>query len=76
MTDPGLPACERHTVFPSPKLVPKKTNAFNDPFGYGYRGGDFYNPETDLRTSSRNVANFGGTRRLFGLGFRGVRSAE
>jgi formylglycine-generating enzyme required for sulfatase activity len=45
-------------------------------FGYGYRGGDFYNPETDLRISSRNVANFGGTRRLFGLGFRAVRSAE
>lgn len=45
-------------------------------FGYGYRGGDFYNPETDLRTSSRNVANFGGTRRLFGLGFRAVRSAD
>ncbi len=45
------------------------------PFGFGYRGGDFYNPETDLRTSSRNVANFGGTRRLFGLGFRAVRSA-
>lgn len=44
-------------------------------FGYGYRGGDFYNPETDLRTSSRNVANFGGTRRLFGLGFRAVRSS-
>ncbi len=43
-------------------------------FGYGYRGGDFYNPEADLRISSRNVANFGGTRRLFGLGFRAVRS--
>jgi len=44
-------------------------------YGYGYRGGDFFNPETDLRTSSRNVANFGGTRRLFGLGFRAVRSS-
>lgn len=45
-------------------------------FGYGYRGGDFYNPEADLRVSSRNVANFGGARRLFGLGFRAVRSVE
>lgn len=45
-------------------------------FGYGYRGGDFYNPETDLRTSSRNAATFGGTRRLFGLGFRAVRSDD
>jgi formylglycine-generating enzyme required for sulfatase activity len=44
-------------------------------WGFGYRGGDFFNPERDLRTSSRNVANFGGTRRLFGLGFRAVRSA-
>ena len=43
-------------------------------FGFGYRGGDFYNPERDLRISSRNVATFGGTRRLFGLGFRAVRS--
>jgi formylglycine-generating enzyme required for sulfatase activity len=51
-----------------------RTGAFG-PFGYGYRGGDFYNPETDLRVSSRNVASFGGTRRLFGLGFRAVRSA-
>ncbi len=43
-------------------------------FGFGYRGGDFYNPERDLRISSRNVATFGGARRLFGLGFRAVRS--
>jgi hypothetical protein len=43
-------------------------------WGFGYRGGDFFNPERDLRTSSRNVATFGGTRRLFGLGFRAVRS--
>jgi hypothetical protein len=43
---------------------------------YGNRGGDFYNPETDLRISSSNVASFGGSRRLFGLGFRGVRSAR
>lgn len=45
-------------------------------WGFGYRGGDFFNPERDLRISSRNVANFGGTRRLFGLGFRAVRSAK
>jgi len=45
-------------------------------FGFGYRGGDFYNPERDLRISSRNVATFGGTRRLFGLGFRAVRSVS
>jgi len=43
--------------------------------GFGYRGGDFWNPELDLRVSARNVATFPGARRLFGLGFRGVRSA-
>lgn len=30
MTDHGLPAQEMHAVFPSPKLVPKKTTAFID----------------------------------------------
>ena len=43
--------------------------------GFGYRGGDFWNPELDLRVSARNVATFPGPRRLFGLGFRAVRSA-
>ncbi len=43
--------------------------------GFGYRGGDFYNPELDLRVSARNVATFAGARRLFGLGFRAVRTA-
>ena len=43
--------------------------------GWGYRGGDFYNPELDLRVSARNVATFAGTRRLFGLGFRAVKSS-
>jgi formylglycine-generating enzyme required for sulfatase activity len=43
--------------------------------GFGYRGGDFWNPELDLRVSARNVATFPGARRLFGLGFRAVRSA-
>ena len=41
--------------------------------GFGYRGGDFWNPEMDLRVSARNVATFPGARRLFGLGFRAVR---
>ena len=53
--------------------IASRERAFGD-YGFGYRGGDFYNPERDLRTSSRNVATFGGTRRLFGLGFRAVRS--
>jgi formylglycine-generating enzyme required for sulfatase activity len=43
--------------------------------GFGYRGGDFWNPELDLRVSARNVATFPGARRLFGLGFRALRSA-
>ena len=43
--------------------------------GFGYRGGDFYNPEADLRVSDRHVAAFHSGRRLFGLGFRAVRSA-
>jgi formylglycine-generating enzyme required for sulfatase activity len=43
--------------------------------GFGYRGGDFWNPELDLRVSARNVATFAGARRLFGLGFRAVRTA-
>jgi formylglycine-generating enzyme required for sulfatase activity len=42
--------------------------------GFGYRGGDFYNPEADLRVSDRHVAAFHSGRRLFGLGFRAVRS--
>lgn len=54
-----------------PGMGPRSA-AFSPVAGFGYRGGDFYNPERDLRTSSRNVATFGGTRRLFGLGFRGV----
>ena len=54
--------------------ITSRERPFGD-FGFGYRGGDFYNPERDLRTSSRNVATFGGTRRLFGLGFRAVRRA-
>ncbi len=41
--------------------------------GWGYRGGDFYNPELDS-CLSRNVATFAGARRLFGLGFRAVPS--
>jgi formylglycine-generating enzyme required for sulfatase activity len=44
--------------------------------GFGYRGGDFWNPELDLRVSARNVATFAGTRRLFGLGFRAVRTVH
>jgi formylglycine-generating enzyme required for sulfatase activity len=44
--------------------------------GFGYRGGDFWNPELDLRVSARNVATFPGPRRLFGLGFRAVRTAN
>lgn len=44
--------------------------------GFGYRGGDFWNPELDLRVSARNVATFAGARRLFGLGFRAVRTAN
>ena len=55
--------------------IQTRARPFGD-FGFGYRGGDFYNPERDLRTSSRNVATFGGTRRLFGLGFRAVRGAS
>ena len=43
--------------------------------GFGYRGGDFWNPELDLRVSARNVATFAGARRLFGLGFRAVRTS-
>jgi formylglycine-generating enzyme required for sulfatase activity len=44
--------------------------------GWGFRGGDFWNSELDLRVSARNVATFAGARRLFGLGYRAVRSAE
>ena len=44
--------------------------------GFGYRGGDFYNPEADLRVSDRHVAAFHSARRLFGLGFRAVRSEK
>jgi formylglycine-generating enzyme required for sulfatase activity len=44
--------------------------------GWGFRGGDFWNPELDLRVSARNVATFSGARRLFGLGFRAVRSSN
>jgi formylglycine-generating enzyme required for sulfatase activity len=43
--------------------------------GFGYHGGDFWNPELDLRVSARNVATFAGARRLFGLGFRAVRTS-
>ena len=42
--------------------------------GFGYRGGDFFNPEADLRVSDRQVSAFHSGRRLFGLGFRAVRS--
>lgn len=44
--------------------------------GWGFRGGDFWNSELDLRVSARNVATFAGARRLFGLGFRAVRTAN
>jgi len=30
--------------------------------GFGYRGGDFYNPKLDLCVSARNVATFAGAR--------------
>lgn len=40
--------------------------------GWGFKGGDFWNSDLDLRTSIRNVATFAGARRLFGLGFRGA----
>jgi hypothetical protein len=43
--------------------------------GYGFRGGDFYTPSSRLLASARTDATVGGKRRLFGLGFRGVRSA-
>jgi len=59
-----------------PRIPANPPPAFNTEFGFGYRGGDFWNPELDLRVSSRNVARFSGTRRLFGLGFRGVRTAS
>jgi formylglycine-generating enzyme required for sulfatase activity len=58
-----------------PRITPGFATAFSATFGFGFRGGDFYNPELDLRASARNVATFGGARRLFGLGFRAVRSA-
>jgi len=45
-----------------------------DAGGFGYRGGDFFNPEADLRVSDRHVAVFHSGRRLFGLGFRAVRT--
>ncbi len=44
--------------------------------GWGFRGGDFWNNELDLRVSARNVATFAGARRLFGLGYRAVRTAN
>jgi formylglycine-generating enzyme required for sulfatase activity len=44
--------------------------------GWGFRGGDFWNSELDLRVSARNVTTFAGARRLFGLGYRAVRSAN
>jgi len=43
--------------------------------GFGYRGGDFWNPELDLRVSERNMATFAGARKLLGLGFRALRTA-
>lgn len=58
-----------------PRIPANPRGAFSTDYGFGYRGGDFWNPELDLRISSRNVARFSGTRRLFGLGFRGVRTA-
>lgn len=44
--------------------------------GWGFRGGDFWNNELDLRVSARNVATFAGARRLFGLGYRAARTAN
>jgi formylglycine-generating enzyme required for sulfatase activity len=58
-----------------PRIPVNAIGAFSASYGFGFRGGDFYNPELDLRLSSRNVASFGGARRLFGLGFRAVRTA-
>ena len=58
-----------------PRVPANATGAFSATYGFGFRGGDFYNPELDLRLSSRNVASFGGSRRLFGLGFRAGRTA-
>jgi len=68
-------------ICPGTKVIPigkqskvQNWRSFNS-LGWGYRGGDFYNPELDLRVSARNVATFAGARRLFGLGFRAVKSA-
>ncbi len=74
--DGNLGADGRASDVPSwPRIPANATGAFSATYGFGFRGGDFYNPELDLRLSSRNVASFGGARRLFGLGFRAVRTA-
>lgn len=74
--DGNLGADGRASDVPSwPRIPANATGAFSATYGFGFRGGDFYNPELDLRLSSRNVASFGGSRRLFGLGFRAVRTA-
>jgi len=74
--DGNLGADGRASDVPSwPRIPANAIGAFSAAYGFGFRGGDFYNPELDLRLSSRKVASFGGARRLFGLGFRAVRSA-
>ena len=42
--------------------------------GWGYRSGDFYNPQLDLRISARNIATFAGTRRVVHFGVTRNRS--